>query len=149
MQIGWKPYPPSAGIVRSHIVTVLYTEFDDAVPESFEVAGDCYEFLFDIYHGIPIDPDEEFRCALALLALKYVCQCLHVIKCRFDVEAVLEDGSKVRCTQPLIARTLMPEKRATVLRGRFPRVFLSSPILFDQNKVGMFMNYTSTIVFGH
>lgn len=47
-----------------HIVTALYTEFDDAVPEDFDVSGNETEYVLDLYGGQPIDPDEEFKCVL-------------------------------------------------------------------------------------
>jgi hypothetical protein len=50
-QIGWEPYPASAGEVTKHLVTALYTEYDDEEPEEFQIAGNKFTMLFDEYHS--------------------------------------------------------------------------------------------------
>ena len=95
---------------------MVYNEFDDSVPEVFRVSGGTFELLFDTYHGVPIDPDEEFV---------------------FTVAATLEDGSTVNGSRSLIARTSVPDKRCVHLHGKHPRFFLVREIMFKPNTVSV------------
>jgi hypothetical protein len=47
ISVGWAPYPERLGVVEKHIVTVTYNEFDDSIPEPFEVSGSTFDLLFD------------------------------------------------------------------------------------------------------
>ena len=100
--------------MTKHVVVATYNEFDDSIPESFDVPANQFELLFDTYHEQPIDPDEEFT---------------------FTVQALLEDGTTVHGSRTLIARTKLADKRCVRLEGKHPRFFLVREIMFKPNTV--------------
>lgn len=55
---------------------------------------------------------------------------------RFEIDAVLADGSIVSGSQPLIARTTKANKNISIVGGKHPRVVIARPVLFEQNKAG-------------